>query len=932
MVPDLPKQKNLPRQWRLLALATATSLALSLAGCSPKTDAELLADAQAAHAKGDDAAAQVLLKSYLANNPKQLEVRLLFAQVLNELEDGVGAERELLKAQQLGLDAGRYRVELARALYLQGSYSRILDEIKPDGLPVKDAAQVLAIRGNSLLALHRADEGRVQLESAQQLQPALSAARLGLARYWMTKKQFDRALGELDSVLRDAPKEKEAWLLKAEVLRAKNDLPAALNAYETVLKNYPSAVAASVGKATVLLNQNKVDAAQAAISAVRKRGSISVSIFYTQALIDYHNKKLNEAHTNILSALKIAPTDAPSQLLAGTIAFARHSNDEAAAYLGRYLADYPGDVKARKVLAYVHLANRQPQQAQDLLLPVIRELPDDVDTLAILGTAASQLGHYAQAMDWLRRAVELNPKSAPLLTELAASKLAGGQQQQGLDDLWRAARMDQKQSRADIMIVVSLVKKREFDQALAALAELEKKDPQNPVYMDLRGGVYLAKGDNVNARKSYAMAFGKQPTNTLLANNLAKIDLLENKPNDAIKRYQGILAKDKNNAAAMIALAQLYAAQQQIGSSVQWLERALVADPKNADAAIQLGNHYIIKGEAQKALTLAGRLRGQYPENAEVWRFLARTQLALGDKPSALASAKRVVSIAPSYALAWYELGGIAARLGNIDEAKQAFDKAVALAPTNLENKLALINLLMANGQFADARKIILQIQIAAPKAAFGYELEGDWYMQQKRYAEALAAYSKAGQLQRTSGLVVRIHQAQLRLGQADADDLVLAWLKQNPDDVTVRDAFAKSLMARKRQAEAIGQYQAILAKKPENLVALNNLALALFAADKNKAIGYAEQALKIAPKHPAVLDTLGWLLLQDEQLKRALPLLEEAQVAAADSYPEIHYHYAVALAKSGEKFRAKTVLQKALLMKQPFDEETQARQLLDNL
>jgi Flp pilus assembly protein TadD len=92
-----------------------------------------------------------------------------------------------------------------------------------------------------------------------------------------------------------------------------------------------------------------------------------------------------------------------------------------------------------------------------------------------------------------------------------------------------------------------------------------------------------------------------------------------------------------------------------------------------------------------------------------------------------------------------------------------------------------------------------------------------------------------------------------------------------------------------------------------------------------------AEHALRLAPDHPGVQDTLGWILVEQGQAARALDLLRKA----ADKAPKaatIRYHLAVALANSGKKPEARKELEQLLSSGQKFPETEQAKTLLNKL
>jgi Flp pilus assembly protein TadD len=92
-----------------------------------------------------------------------------------------------------------------------------------------------------------------------------------------------------------------------------------------------------------------------------------------------------------------------------------------------------------------------------------------------------------------------------------------------------------------------------------------------------------------------------------------------------------------------------------------------------------------------------------------------------------------------------------------------------------------------------------------------------------------------------------------------------------------------------------------------------------------------AEKAYAAESNSPAVLDTLGWILVERGDLARGVSLLQKAVSLAPDA-ADIRYHLAHALAKSGDKEKARGELQRALGTGKAFSNEKEARALLTQL
>src|SRR5262249_47884570 len=154
--------------------------------------------------------------------------------------------------------------------------------------------------------------------------------------------------------------------------------------------------------------------------------------------------------------------------------------------------------------------------------------------------------------------------------------------------------------------------------------------------------------------------------------------------------------------------------------------------------------------------------------------------------------------------------------------------------------------------------------------------------------------------------LVPSLHLTLLRLGrQADADTLVHKWLQENPKEIEVRSYLAQRALESKQYALAANLYKEILAIQPAMPFMLNNLAWASHQAKDPKAQQYAEQANQLMPNQSSIMDTLGWILVENGDLSRGVPLLQKAVQLTPDSLL-VRLHFAKALIRAGQSDAAR--------------------------
>jgi putative PEP-CTERM system TPR-repeat lipoprotein len=267
-----------------------------------------------------------------------------------------------------------------------------------------------------------------------------------------------------------------------------------------------------------------------------------------------------------------------------------------------------------------------------------------------------------------------------------------------------------------------------------------------------------------------------------------------------------------------------------------------------------------------------------------------------------------------------------------LDGAQASFEKALKIKPDFVEAQGALASLHVKAGRYDEAIKIARQIQGSHPDSVLGLVLEGDIQMAAKQPALALSAYEKANSKQASGPLLIKQQNALAALGRAtEGESRLSVWLKQHPEDMGVRAQYAQSLLNREQYGPAAEQYRYLSTKVPNNLMVLNNMAYALAQAKDKNAVQVAEQALKLAPDNPATLDTMGWSLVQTGSAAKGLNYLQKALSKKPDE-GDIQYHYAAALAMTGDKARAQRELEQLLSTGVTFSLEKEARSLLKTL
>lgn len=344
-------------------------------------------------------------------------------------------------------------------------------------------------------------------------------------------------------------------------------------------------------------------------------------------------------------------------------------------------------------------------------------------------------------------------------------------------------------------------------------------------------------------------------------------------------------------------------------------------------ARVQTDNKKAL-GDFEKAIELE-------PENAN-YRLLRavflRSQKKLED---ALAEVERVIAQSPEDTNALILQGEVLRDLGQVDSALKSFDQATKLSPKTPSPYQSRGEIFRDKGEYEKAAEEFSKVLELQPGQVLTLIHRAEAYLRSNRLDEALADIEVV--LERQPLVAAHRIRAEILANMDRIKEAIVEMQRistARPDQIDLKMQLALYFQVDKQPQKAIEVYSEVLSRESNSIEAFRGRGDAYLSIGKHAAaIGDFEQALKLQPDDPALLNNLAWVLATSPEEKvrngkRAVTLATKACELTDYDKPHILSTLAAAFAESGDFQTAIEWSQKAVDLKDPEQGEQLAKEL----
>lgn len=481
---------------------------------------------------------------------------------------------------------------------------------------------------------------------------------------------------------------------------------------------------------------------------------------------------------------------------------------------------------------------------------------------------------FAKARVELENALQVDTEFAPAYYMLGRTFLGLKDPKSAFQNFSTAVKLNPDHVEARLDMGRMLAGANMYDQALAQVAEVLGREPENTEALYLQAMVYLKQKDTARVKQvldSLKGPEGKGEQYFLLMASYLKLTGQDTASTQALE--QG-LASHPESMPLILALTKYYSSTKDLDRVEEYLKKAIAVAPEADGIKLSLGRLYLEKKEPEKALALVKDLVSEKVENDQLRVAGAVLLMKGGLKDDGLSIIKEGMSLHPNAYIYYAVLSEINLESKNIKDAETMLQDYIARGENVDRNdiikaKLSLSKLKLLQKQMDEADVLIDEVLANDAGNVDAHYLKGRVSLARGDGAGAVSKFRSVinDDPDYIDGYLGLANAHALNKDFGMALDVLQTALKKKPDSTGILKAMVRINLARNDTAAAEANLKEIISLEPHNLGAIAGLGDLYLAMNRYDDAMAQYQQLKTQEKGEAlgVLKTANALARQDK-------------------------------------------------------------------
>jgi len=859
-------------------------LALLLGACSEnKTAEEYVASALVALDHGDVKTAVINLKNVLRKHANNSEARFLLGKIYLESGSGVNAEKELLKAYELGnADAA---ILLLKAYKIQNKYTEIIE--LSAGLSLtesEDWALVEVYKALSLFKLGKEELANRSINNAIEVSGESSYGKLGAAYLATREQKNNEALTIVDALLKETPNFIDALILKGQLSFSNKDYESAGVAFRQYLDLQPEDLTMKLMLANAYFKGRKFDKSEVLIDEVLQ---IVPNHAFTNQLkggVRFQKQDFIKGILFVEKAIQGGINSISNKVLAGVSAFHLKNYEQSYSYLNSVKNDLPKNHLALKLLAIAQLKLGYSSEASNTLDDFSNLSSKDIDLYTAASFELLKQGKTTLAKNIKNKVAKVKLNEPMDIARKGFLQLSLGDIE-GIASLEKALSIDESMPEARMMLAMAYVDNNKPNKAMNLLNDWITKEPTNVEPYNLMAIISNKINDKARLESSLTKALTLDELNPMSLLYFAEKDMESGKFTEAKDKLLSLLGDKPNHIQA---LSSFYLLSDKMGNRTPAkikIKDAFERNTTDINYRLLHAKSLMIDKNAQDVINLLAAVKNDEPLPNMYWISLGDSYLALGEVDKGIEVFAKWSKVSPENSTSWIRASMLLEIKKDYSKGLLFINRGLKAIPEDLRLALLQIHFNIQMNDLNESQVLIDKLQPKVRELPSVQGLQGKIWANRKMYDKALpkllASYDNSP-ITKNAGLVYIVYN---NLNKEEEATLFLKeHIENHPTDYILRHILADKL-SKNDDALAYQHYSAIYKQNNKNHEVLNNMAWLDYQNGRfEKAKVTIEKDLALSPNNPIILDTAGIILLALGEKSDAMKYLEKALLFAPDN------------------------------------------------
>jgi len=405
--------------------------------------------------------------------------------------------------------------------------------------------------------------------------------------------QFELAVEECQSALKNAPRDPRLWTLKGIAYVHLNRPEQALPAFDSALKFDPSSLAAPEGAAQVQYQQGNKRAVPL-LKEILKARPDDLTTHAMLAVMQYKSKDYAGAVENFQKGNAAISNQHIALMQYGYSLSQLKRYDDAIPVFRRALELRQGNIDARYDLALDQWLANHPQDAAETLKPLLENPTANAIALRLAADIYESQGNTPKAVELLRRAMQADPKNPQNYIAFATLSFNHGSFQAGVEII--DVGLTQVPNAAELYLTRGILygELSQFDKAMADFEHADQLDQHIRLAFTAEGLIHSQEHNLIAAIESFRVEAKLHPsdalTQYLLAEALEQRGYAEGSPEfrEEIEAADRAVKLDPKMVEAQDLLSTIYLQSARVGLAIEHSRAALQQDPDDQSAVYHM--------------------------------------------------------------------------------------------------------------------------------------------------------------------------------------------------------------------------------------------------------------------------------------------------------------------------------------------------------